>query len=233
MSVSFLAAARGRAALSVAAKVTDRAASDVLNEHVACVVCIVQYPRAHFSSKQWNSRTRTRGIQCRSCSSRAHRDLDALSEARSASATNRLASGVQIRKNNHGYCNYVDRLFASECFPTLVQLRLFPSAKDCSESMGALQAAGTFGGAAAGEPSVRTKEEATGERLSQAAEADMRGAAAGSNSIRGSGRLRCLGHQRRRIQLDLCQVHPLLPQIPVVLLGVLPLPHQILKSSTF
>ena len=58
--------------------------------------------------------------------------------------SNRAASGVRIRPGNFGYVNYVDSLFQMGCFEDIVRLRLFPSAKDVSESMGALQAAATF-----------------------------------------------------------------------------------------
>ena len=40
---------------------------------------------------------------------------------------------------NWGYTTYLDRLFSMRCFEDLVRLRLFPGAKDMSESMGALQ----------------------------------------------------------------------------------------------
>mmetsp|Transcript_6211 Transcript_6211/g.15451 ORF Transcript_6211/g.15451 Transcript_6211/m.15451 type:complete len:392 (+) Transcript_6211:167-1342(+) len=50
-------------------------------------------------------------------------------------------SGVARRPNNFGYCDYVDRLFSMDCFPDIVSLRAFASAKDVSESMAAIQAA--------------------------------------------------------------------------------------------
>ena len=50
-------------------------------------------------------------------------------------------SGVVRRPNNFGYCNYVDQLFSLDCFPDIVGLKAFTSAKDVSESMGAIQVA--------------------------------------------------------------------------------------------
>ena len=50
-------------------------------------------------------------------------------------------SGTTRRPNNFGYCNYVDKLFGMNCFRDIVLLDVFNSAKDVSESMGALQAA--------------------------------------------------------------------------------------------
>ena len=113
-------------------------------EEVACVTCRRSLQRSFFSAKQWNSRKRDRGIRCRDCSSRMHRDLDAAEAMSKAAASNRVASGVHIKPQNHGYCDYMDQLFRHDCFGTLVQLKLFPSAKDCSESMGALQGVGSF-----------------------------------------------------------------------------------------
>ena len=48
-------------------------------------------------------------------------------------------SGSKVRPNNWGYTTYIDRVFAMDCFPDMVQKRVFPDAKDISESMGALQ----------------------------------------------------------------------------------------------
>jgi len=50
-------------------------------------------------------------------------------------------SGITRRPNNFGYCNYVDKIFGLDCFPDLISLGAFTSAKDVSESMAALQAA--------------------------------------------------------------------------------------------
>jgi len=56
-----------------------------------------------------------------------------------------LDSGVKRRPNNFGYCNYLDQLFSLDCFPDIVNLKAFTSAKDVSESMSALQAATQHG----------------------------------------------------------------------------------------
>jgi hypothetical protein len=54
-------------------------------------------------------------------------------------------SGITRKPNNFGYCNYIDKLFALDCFPDIVASGAFTTAKDVSESMAALQAA-TFRG---------------------------------------------------------------------------------------
>lgn len=113
------------------------------DEQVPCTTCKQKLQRASYSAKQWNARKRARGIRCRDCSSRMHRDLDAAEAMAAAGTSHRLASGVHIKPQNHGYCDYMDQLLRHDCFATLVQLRLFPSAKDCTESMGALY--GVFG----------------------------------------------------------------------------------------
>jgi DNA-directed RNA polymerase subunit RPC12/RpoP len=120
------------------------------DEQVPCNKCEKPLQRAFYSAKQWNSRKRERGITCRDCSSRIHRDLDAAQAMTVAAMSNRLASGVHIKPRNHGYCDYIDQLFRHDCYSTLVQLKLFPSAKDCSESMGALQGVGAFAESTAG-----------------------------------------------------------------------------------
>ena len=47
----------------------------------------------------------------------------------------------RIHPRNWGYSNHLDRVFSLRCFQDLVRLRVFPDAKDISESFGALQAA--------------------------------------------------------------------------------------------
>ncbi len=54
-------------------------------------------------------------------------------------------SGIFRRPNNYGYCDYVDKLFSLNCFPDIVSRKVFTSAKDVSESMAAIQAAGHYG----------------------------------------------------------------------------------------
>jgi len=56
-----------------------------------------------------------------------------------------LDSGMKRRPNNFGYCNYLDQLFSLDCFPDIVNLKAFTSAKDVSESMAAIQAATQHG----------------------------------------------------------------------------------------
>ena len=118
-------------------------------ELLKCATCGERQERSYFSARQWNQRHSLNRISlCRACSGRAHRDLDALTKRAAASATNRLASGVRINPQNHGYCNYVDLLFSLDCFPVIASLGLFHSAKDVSESLGALHGVSAFGGLA-------------------------------------------------------------------------------------
>ena len=46
-----------------------------------------------------------------------------------------------LRPGNWGYSQHVDALWGMNCYPEIVRLRIFPGAKDVSESMGALRAA--------------------------------------------------------------------------------------------
>ena len=50
-------------------------------------------------------------------------------------------TGAKLRPRNWGFTTYLDRLFAMRCFLDMMELRVFPDAKDITESMGALQAA--------------------------------------------------------------------------------------------
>lgn len=52
----------------------------------------------------------------------------------------------RIRPRNWGYTLYLDKVFSLRCFEDLVRLRVFPDAKDISESYGAIQAALRHGG---------------------------------------------------------------------------------------
>jgi hypothetical protein len=47
----------------------------------------------------------------------------------------------RIHPRNWGFTTYIDRVFGMRCFEDLVRLRVFPDAKDISESYGVLQAA--------------------------------------------------------------------------------------------
>ena len=55
------------------------------------------------------------------------------------------SASSKIRPNNWGYLTYVDKVFGLDCFKELVRLGIFESAKDISESMGALQACARHG----------------------------------------------------------------------------------------
>ena len=58
------------------------------------------------------------------------------------------SSADRIRPRNWGYTTYLDRVFGMRCFEDIVRLRVFPDAKDISESYGVLQAAIRRGGLA-------------------------------------------------------------------------------------
>ena len=63
-----------------------------------------------------------------------------------SSTSSRYAdSGLRRRPNNFGYCNYIDHLFSLKCFPDIVNLKVFTTAKDVSESMAAIHAASRHG----------------------------------------------------------------------------------------
>ena len=55
--------------------------------------------------------------------------------------SNRRSRRNRIHPKNWGYSNHLDRVFSLKCFEDFVRLRVFPDAKDISESYGALQAA--------------------------------------------------------------------------------------------
>ena len=46
----------------------------------------------------------------------------------------------RVHPRNWGYTTYIDKIFSLRCFVNLVQLQVFPDAKDISESYGVLQA---------------------------------------------------------------------------------------------
>ena len=46
----------------------------------------------------------------------------------------------RVHPRNWGYTTYIDKVFSLRCFVNLVQLQVFPDAKDISESYGVLQA---------------------------------------------------------------------------------------------
>jgi len=50
---------------------------------------------------------------------------------------------MKRRPQNFGYCHYLDRVMSLDCYPELVQRRVFRSAKDISESVAAIQGAVT------------------------------------------------------------------------------------------
>ena len=94
--------------------------------------------------------------------------LHVLSEAELETSKKQQASGDRRSKRNRihprnwGYTTYLDKVFSMRCFEDLVRMRVFPDAKDISESYGFLQAAirrGMSGNRAKGSNRHRVKPE--------------------------------------------------------------------------
>lgn len=110
---------------------------------LVCRDCQRQASRSEFTQSQ----LRKDAPRCRACSAGSagrpprvaalHEPTAELVDAATGSAT--ALHGHQ--RGNFGYSTYVDKLFSLACFPELVARRVFPSAKDISESMAALAAA--------------------------------------------------------------------------------------------
>ncbi|KAJ1462295.1 hypothetical protein M885DRAFT_476344 [Pelagophyceae sp. CCMP2097] len=109
-----------------------------------CRECAGSLGRESYSQRQWRA---PRGSAvCRKCSVRANTDVSELAALASGAEKQRAATGVKLHPRNHGYSNYVDQLFGLACFEDVARLRLFPSAKDVSESFAVLHAAATEAG---------------------------------------------------------------------------------------
>jgi hypothetical protein len=105
--------------------------------HKTCYSCQQLLPRHLFSKKEYKSPIHPRCHTCRQ-NETAQRCQQ---EPKAFVKLGRTAeSGITRRPNNFGYCNYLDLLFSLHCFPDIVNLKAFHSAKDVSESMAALQA---------------------------------------------------------------------------------------------
>ncbi|GFH59120.1 hypothetical protein CTEN210_15596 [Chaetoceros tenuissimus] len=112
---------------------------DIISKERFCDVCKVSLPHRLFPKKKFE-KDKVNSI-CRQCSKNitAQRCKQPTQEQKKQGR--RSHSGIVRRPNNHGYCNYLDMLFAMNCFQDIVALKAFSSAKDVSESMAALQAA--------------------------------------------------------------------------------------------
>ena len=76
-------------------------------------------------------------MTCRACSASRHGDDRKSTLVKNGS---RPESGARVRPNNWGYSTYLDAVFSLSCFNDLMRVGALSSAKDISESYGALQA---------------------------------------------------------------------------------------------
>ena len=109
--------------------------AETTHELKSCSTCKQRLSRAAYSKAHWWRES----ASCKSCNQTPPAKFPAW---RPAPATHKVqASGATLRTSNWGYCNYVDELFSKKCFPTIVGLGAFSSAKDVSESMACIHAA--------------------------------------------------------------------------------------------
>ena len=133
----------------------------VVEQYFSCVVCSKLKHRRDFSKKHFPSR------KCKLCQraetakrcktiqdmkvlngpgSGVPSEIDAEADPHPVlqstdSNSRKAASGMRRRPNNFGYCDYVDHVMGLRCYPDIVNLRVFSTAKDVSESMAAIRAA--------------------------------------------------------------------------------------------
>lgn len=135
------AADGGGAAVTAAAKEDGGAAADDGDATVeatrVCESCGEALARGRYSQKMWR---KPLGLVCRRCYAARHGDTRV-----AARGGRKPESGVDVRPNNWGYCNYVDAVFKMRCFGDLAACGALSSAKDVSESMAVLHAAKVHG----------------------------------------------------------------------------------------
>jgi hypothetical protein len=115
-----------------------------LPTHRTCSICKEHLERHLYTKKEYQKPSSS-DITCQQC-----RRNQTATRCKQPTKTNdkqgrRSESGIKRRPNNFGYCNYLDQLFSMKCFPDIVTLQVFASAKDISESMAAIQAASQHG----------------------------------------------------------------------------------------
>jgi len=111
--------------------------SSSLPKSKTCMQCSTLLPRSAFPKKSFKTDTPI----CTSC--RKTSQASALKQhppAKNLLGNNHNAAGVKRSPNNHGYVAYLDRLFSMACFPKIVSLGIFTTAKDVSEAFAAINA---------------------------------------------------------------------------------------------
>ncbi|KAI2502861.1 hypothetical protein MHU86_11608 [Fragilaria crotonensis] len=110
-----------------------------------CAVCQQSKERALFPRKEYAIFQDNQQPTCTHCRKTMQANRIRVPPPKPILRGRKAESGITRKPNNFGYCNYLDKLFALDCFPDIVKCGAFTTAKDVSESMAALQAA-TFHG---------------------------------------------------------------------------------------
>ncbi|KAL9189825.1 hypothetical protein ACHAXT_009500 [Thalassiosira profunda] len=118
--------------------------AEAADTHLTCDACHHSLPRHLFPKKKF-AKDPARRV-CRQCKKNETAERCGQPPKKQIKLGRTSEAGAKRRPNNWGYCNYLDKLFAMECFSDIVALRAFTSAKDVSESMAAIQAASQHGG---------------------------------------------------------------------------------------
>ncbi|KAL7517788.1 hypothetical protein ACHAWX_002673 [Stephanocyclus meneghinianus] len=135
---------------------TESSSSNEPSTHRQCSTCQEILPRNLFTKKE-NRKPPESTRTCQQCrrNQTSHRCKQPTKP--NIQLGRRGESGMKRRPNNFGYCNYLDQLFSMKCFPDIVSLQVFTTAKDVSESMAALQAASHHGLVGKGGKGCRVK----------------------------------------------------------------------------
>jgi len=127
----------------------DTATTNTTNSNnpnlVHCIVCKLFLQRHQFQKKEFHKKNNSSPI-CHTCKRKATAKRCKQPPPRHMTQSRVDAeSGVKRRPNNFGFCTYIDQLFSKKCFSDVVNLGVFTTAKDVSESMGSIHAASKFG----------------------------------------------------------------------------------------
>ena len=117
---------------------TTTTSATAMPTHKICGVCHLSLPRHLFQKKEYV--VTGRSPICHNCKRTltANR-MKQKPPSHRAIQGRKADSGLLRRPNNFGHCDYIDMLFGMKCFPDLISLGVFRSAKDVSESMAVLQ----------------------------------------------------------------------------------------------